>query len=151
MRARDSGRDSRACARRAPRPELLGTRRGCGAPASHRRRSPRPIAGLSARATRRVGPIPRSVTQLIDVKAQLRPGQPLVGVGQAQVGEDVAGAFLVLDAPCPSPPASYSPLTLRYLRWLLFKTYLHSTRSAGAGLRIARSSRILRPVSATDH
>jgi hypothetical protein len=75
------------------------------------------------------------------MKAQLRPGQPLVGVGQAQVGEDVAGAFLVLDAPCPSPPASYSPLPLRYLRWLLFKTYLHSTRSAGAGLRIARSSR----------
>ena len=35
----------------------------------------------------------------------------------------------MLDAPCPSPPASYSPLPLRYLRWLLFKTYLHSTRS----------------------
>ena len=30
-RSRDPGRDSRACARRAPRPELLGTRRGCGA------------------------------------------------------------------------------------------------------------------------
>jgi hypothetical protein len=37
--------------------------------------------------------------QLIDVIAQLGPGQPLVGVGQAQVGEDVAGAFLVLDPP----------------------------------------------------
>jgi hypothetical protein len=83
---------------------------------------PPPDCRLICTSYRRVALIPRSVTQLIDVKAQLRPGQPLFGVGQAQVGEDVAGAFLVLDAPCPSPPASYSPLTLRYLRWLLFKT-----------------------------
>jgi hypothetical protein len=76
--------------------------------------------------------IPRSVTQPFDVNAQRRPEQPLVGVRQAQVGEGVAGAFLVLDAPYPSA-TWYSPLTLPYLRWLLFKTYpfpqkLHKTQ-----------------------
>jgi len=37
--------------------------------------------------------------QLIDVKTQLRLGETLVGVGQAHIGEDVAGAFLMLDSP----------------------------------------------------